>query len=233
MTPGGRITEYPFWSYLDLMMFVGVLAPCLGVSLIAGALITPFVGSMAANWTAQLVMYVLVFLWLWLLLKVRYDQPFWESLAWSYPGPTLIAYGAAGPLLAIGLSLLGAAMKAPQIEMPFKKLLEGPWSLALFGVFSVILGPLAEELVFRGFIMPLVVRSFGPVLGIIFTALPFGLLHGAQYQWVWQYVLMVTLSGVAFGLVRYTTHSTMASTVLHAGFNLMQFAALVVGGVGT
>ncbi len=41
--------------------------------------------------------------------------------------------------------------------------------MILFAIFVVILGPVCEELAFRGFLMPLLMRSFGPAIGIVLT----------------------------------------------------------------
>jgi len=87
-----------------------------------------------------------------------------------------------------------------------------------------------EELAFRGFLMPLLVRSFGAAIGIAGAAIPFALLHGDQYAWTWQYVLLVALAGVAFGWLRYRTGSTMASALMHSTYNATFYAAFLVGG---
>ena len=106
----------------------------------------------------------------------------------------------------------------------------GQLSLALFGVFSVILGPVTEELAFRGFFMPVLMRTFGVWLGIVVTAIPFGVMHGAQYGWLWQYIVLVSFAGVMFGVVRHLTGSTLASAAMHSTYNLTFFVAYVLGG---
>ena len=108
-------------------------------------------------------------------------------------------------------------------------MLEGPLGLPLFGIFSVILGPVTEELAFRGFFMPLLIRALGAPAGIILTALPFALLHGPEYAWAWQYVLLIGAAGAAFGWVRYGTGSTLASAMMHSTYNLTFFAGLALG----
>ena len=94
----------------------------------------------------------------------------------------------------------------------------------------MIIGPVCEELAFRGFLMPLLVRSFGWVAGIIGAALPFALLHGDQYSWTWQYIVLVAFAGMVFGWVRYRTGSTMASALMHSTYNATFYAAYVIGG---
>ncbi len=94
-------------------------------------------------------------------------------------------------------------------------------------------GPAWEELLFRGFLFPLLARSLGPWPGIIVTAIPFALLHGAQAQWTWQNLVVIGLAGVTFGFVRYKTGSTIASAMVHAGYNLtLLLAGYLVQHVG-
>ena len=230
MTTASRREDFPFWSYFDLLMFIGVLFPCAAASGIAAFILKPAIGVVMSTWAAQLSMYLLLAGWLYMLLKVRYGRDFWTSLGWTYPGFSIILYASAGPLLLLAVQLLGAALNTPVIDSPFRKLLDGKLSLAFFGVFSVILGPLIEELVFRGFLMPLLVRSYGVALGIIMTAIPFGLLHLAENGWLWQYALLIGLAGAAFGWVRYRTGSTMASAAIHSTYNLTMFAVMILGG---
>ena len=62
-------------------------------------------------------------------------------------------------------------------------------------LFAVVLGPIYEELFFRGFLFPLLAKTFGAAAGIILSALPFALLHGAQNQWAWQQITLVGSPG--------------------------------------
>ena len=115
--------------------------------------------------------------------------------------------------------LIGAALNTPPIDSTLKELLQDRPSLVLVGLFAVTAGPVCEELAFRGFIMPLLARSFGIAAGIILTAIPFALLHGPEYSWAWQYLALLTLVGCAFGWVRYRSGSTAIAAVMHAAYN--------------
>jgi membrane protease YdiL (CAAX protease family) len=109
--------------------------------------------------------------------------------------------------------------------MPFRQMLGNRPTIILFSIFVVILGPLAEELAFRGFLMPLLIRSFGPILGIVGTGVLFGALHAYEYSWSWRHVVLITAAGTTFGWVRYKTGSIAASIFMHATYNLTQLAA--------
>jgi membrane protease YdiL (CAAX protease family) len=218
----------PFWNYQDLLLFVAMAIPCL----LAGALIVQLAGHLAPGigkgprlLMAQFMGYGLLFGCLYVQLKTKYDRPFWEAMAWIVPWRGVMATVLAGPAVAIGVAVLGLAIRTPEIETPFKEFLNDRFSLMLIGVFATTLGPLFEELAFRGFFMPLLARSFGTIPAIVGAALPFALLHGPQYSWSWRHVLLVLLAGVCFGAVRHRTGSTAAATVIHGTYNLAQFGA--------
>jgi uncharacterized protein len=229
MTPSVTPAD-PFWSWQDAAALAALAIPSLLVGAAIGvavAYLAPAFGSLG-SWLAMLVFYVLWFGCLYVILKAKYDRPFWLSLAWVYPAPGWVFSLLAGPVLALAVGALGALLKTPQQDLPIRKMLHGPFAIPLFGIFSVILGPLTEELAFRGFFLPLFIRSFGPALGIVLTALPFALLHGPEYNWTWQYVVLIGVAGAAFGWVRYRSGSTFNSAVMHSTYNLTFFAGLLM-----
>ncbi len=67
-------------------------------------------------------------------------------------------------------------------------------------LFGVVLAPIFEEMLFRGFLLPLLARSLGPWLGILLTAVPFALLHGAQNHWAWQPIVLIGMAGIVVWL---------------------------------
>jgi membrane protease YdiL (CAAX protease family) len=220
--------QSPFWDYADFFLFVLLVIASLAVSLVGGLAFTKL--SMPFRLLlAQAYWYVLSFGALKALLYFRYRQPFWRSLGWR-----MISFRSAssaflaGPLLVISIGLLGVALRAPEIAPPFEQMLGSPLTVVFLGILAVVLGPVAEELAFRGFLMPLLTRSLGTVGGIAVTGFIFGSAHGYEYQWSWQYMLLVSLAGCCFGWAKYKTQSTMAGALMHSAFNLTQFAAFLL-----
>jgi uncharacterized protein len=227
MTPRER--PIAFWSYLDLTLFVCLAFPSMLVALLLVKLFAfaiPF-GKPFQGLLAQLVWYILIFAALYLLLKTRYGASFWKSLGWRFPFPGAALALVAGPFLAISIGLIGYLIRTPIIKLPFEQMLNNRPTIVLFAVFVVVLGPLCEELAFRGFLMPLLIRSLGVAAGIVLTGLLFGALHAYEYEWSWRHSLLISLAGAVFGWARYSLGSTAASTFMHATFNLTQFAALL------
>jgi membrane protease YdiL (CAAX protease family) len=218
-----------FWDYADLGLFIFLSV----VSLFAALLLVRYIPPLHALkdpyklLAGQLFWYLFALGGLALILKVRYDRPFWPSLGWRAPQVgTALASLTFGLVLAIGLAFIGTAIRTPQIPLPFENMLNNPVLVVLFGLLVVLIGPLCEELAFRGFILPLLMRSFGAAVGIVVTGILFGMLHGFEYP-DWRLVVLVAVAGMVFGWRRYETGSTVNSTLMHAGFNLLQFAALV------
>jgi membrane protease YdiL (CAAX protease family) len=217
----------PFWGFSDLALFVGFCAPSLLIAaLLVRAASAPFHSSMAVQLLlTQAVWYFLAFGALAVLFRIRYLEPFWHSLGWRSVSITG-ALGAvlAGPLLTVALGILGVALRAPEIGPPFEQMLGSSARIVLIGVLAVILAPVCEELAFRGFLMPLMIRSLGAAGGILFTGVIFGSIHGYEYQWSWQYMLLISLVGCVFGWAKYKTRSTAVAAIMHSAFNLTQFA---------
>lgn len=223
-TPAEPEPHDPFWGWRDVALFVAFLLPAIFLAALASrgliALLPRRPGAAVLAMTFQFLIYLVLFLSLWLILRLRYDRPFWRSLGWIAPWPKAASTVMWGPALALFVAVLGAAIRAPQIKSPMEELLKDSGSIVLVGVFAVTLGPLAEEILFRGFFLPLLVRTFGTAVGVVLCGLPFALLHGPQYAWSWRHILLLLLASVAFSLTRLWTGSTAAATLVHATYNL-------------
>ena len=219
----------PFWGYPDLLMFLSFTLPGIVVAFAAARLFAfiPGLSKPLLALLGQALWYGLIFGGLALLFRLRYDQPFWASLGWKFPFPGMAACLIGGVPLAFAIGGLGYALHTPQIALPFDQMLIDKPTTVLFAIFVVVLGPISEELAFRGLLLPLLSRSLGSVAGILISAAVFGGIHAPEYQWSWRHALLVSLAGAVFGWVRTATRSTVASTFLHATFNLTQLAAFL------
>ena len=222
MTPA-RERENPFWGYEDLVLFFGLSIPAFVVSValirVARWLAPDFFASRAMQALPfQLLFYILLFGSLWVLMRVKYGRPLLRSLAWIYPFPRRWVMVALGPVLALGVAALGAALKAPPTPI-FDGFISDRLSAAMLAMFVVILGPLCEELAFRGLLYPVLARSLGAAPGILVCGVLFGMLHLQQSSWSWQHMTAISAAGIAFGWARWWTGSTAAAALLHASYN--------------
>jgi membrane protease YdiL (CAAX protease family) len=221
----------PLWTYEDLGILLGAALPCLLLSALAAKL-TGLALTQKGVITAlsQTVLYAALLLALYLLLSRRYRLRFWQAMDWRVPWRHMAFTALLGPLLAVSMGLLALLLGARPEPTAMDELLQDRWSILAIALAATTIGPIFEELIFRGFAQPLFVNSLGLIGGLIVTALPFSLLHGPQYNWSWQRLLILTLASIVFGLVRHLTGSTAASSLTHASYNLTFVAGMISQG---
>ncbi len=221
----------PFWDWSDAAMFVGLALPSLALALLFSKLLKmllPGGGTQALTALSfQFSWYLLWFTALYYLLKMKYDEPFWPAMGWIAPWPRMGMTLFAGPMLAVVVMIVGGLMHTPEIDNPIQKLLVGRWPTLLVGLFATTFGPLAEELGFRGFLLPLMMRSFGTAGGVVLCSATFVALHGPQYSWSWQHLFLLLLASLVFSMVRVWTGSTAAAALVHATYNLTFFTGFL------
>jgi membrane protease YdiL (CAAX protease family) len=178
---------------------------------------------------SEFMAYGVVAIYMILLLEVKYHKRFWSAIRWNWPGMAGFSLVGIG-ILMLGLDLLGRFLPMPKTT-PFDQFFERPTDAYLTAAFAVTLGPLMEELFFRGFMYPVLARRMGAFWGIILTALPFGLIHYVQYR-SWSAVFIIVLVGIVLTTVRAVTKSVSSSFLAHVGYNatLMVLAAWATDG---
>jgi membrane protease YdiL (CAAX protease family) len=129
--------------------------------------------------------------------------------------------------------------------MPIELLLKSQTGTMLMMGMAVLIAPLVEETVFRGYLYPVLVRIISSILrflggepnqamrvgitsSILLTGLSFGLLHGSQLSWTWGIVSLLILVGITFTYVRARTGTVFASYLMHLGYNsLIAFVTVI------
>ncbi len=187
---------------------------------------------------SMVLWYALLFLFLYVTLSVLRGFPFWRSLGWrglpqrsdGHPRrPWLFFFAGCG--LSVLVAIATAKMQPPQ-DVPIEELFRYKNTAMLFMAMAVLIAPLVEETIFRGYLYPLFAKSFGIASGIILTGVLFGLMHGAQLGWTWGLVGILTAVGVIFTFVRARTGSVLASFLLHLGYNSTIAVFTIVGTKG-
>jgi membrane protease YdiL (CAAX protease family) len=222
--------RYPFWSYVDLAAFVLVAILALTVqALLASVVISALhVKPLFVLLPAQFVLYAVRLGVLALMFRRYYGRPFWQSLRWVPAGLPWTFVATCGIMLAVAVMIVSLLLRTPDINSPMKELLSDKSSVLMIAVFGITLGPLCEEMLFRGFLQPLLVRSLGAAQGVLLAAVPFGLLHLQEYGYSWRHGLLITAAGAGFGWMRERTGSTKAAVIMHAGYNCVFFLLLAV-----
>lgn len=218
----------PIWGYEDVALFLSAVLPSMALAAAlsrASRVLAPrlFFSEAARTLIFQSFMYILLVGALYLVVAWRYGEPFWTALGWAFPIRHPWLFLVAGPALTLMVAGLGALLRAPSDASQIEVLIDSRASFTLMMLFGIVLAPIFEEMLFRGFLLPLLARSLGPWPGILLTAIPFALLHGAQNRWAWQPVLLIGIAGIAFGYVRYKTGSTTSAFLMHSSYNAMGF----------
>ena len=175
---------------------------------------------------AQLVWWALVFWVVYRVVRARDSRPFGRAIGWVRPAGPLAAYLGAGIVLAISVAGLARLIPMPKSKLPIEQLFRDPFSAFQLAAFGVLIAPVIEELLFRGFLYPVMERAHGAFLAVVGTASLFSLVHAQQYGWNWQNLLLLLYVGVVFGVVRAVSGSLVPSTLTHAAYNFTLFAGL-------
>ena len=229
--------ENPVWNGWDVLLIAGLTVVTMVVFQLAVLLAAHFIWYPHESLAdvskqpillivSQVLIYIPVALCMVMLVEGRYHVSFWSAIQWNWPRAEwrLMALGAA---MFFVLSVLQNLLPMPP-DTPFEHLFDRPRDAYLLSLVAVTLGPLMEELFFRGFLYPVLARRMGATWGVVLTALPFGLIHLPQYAWAWSAALVIILVGVVCGVVRAVTRSVGASFLVHAGFNGTQMLIAVV-----
>jgi membrane protease YdiL (CAAX protease family) len=167
--------------------------------------------------------YLLLFGALKIIFSLR-GQPLLRSLGWVRQPFSPVSLVLVGFFLVLVSLLLQIVLRTPDIQTPFSKMLDsGLASRLAIAVFGVTIGPVVEELLFRGFLQPVLINAAGVFPGILATAALFGAMHLAQNADLWQAGLTITVAGFGFGVVRHISGSTRASSIVHVAYNVLPF----------
>jgi len=181
----------------------------------------------------QTVLSGLVLLYLFFILRARSPAPFWLAIGWRHLhregglGATAARYIGAGAGLAIVTSLAGRLVAQPE-ELPIEQLFRSRPAVLLLMAFGILIAPVVEETIFRGFLYPVVARQFGMRAGVILTGLVFGGVHAAQLWGGWGQIALVMVVGIVLTWVRARTGSVTASYLMHLGYNSLSFLGFFV-----
>jgi uncharacterized protein len=222
----------PFWGYADVALMMGLALPCmfLGWGLVwLGMGVTNLHPASAVKAVAAMLFgYGLLFTALMVIFRVQYDRPLWRSLGWTWTGVPIfgcVVYGCATTML---VGVVAKLIHTPPSAGPLMDMMKDRTALIVMAIFGSTAAPLFEELAFRGFLQPLLVRNLGAIAGVLLSAAFFGGLHYSEYGESWRSALLIAVAGVAFGCMRQWTGSTAAAALMHASFNGLQFVALLL-----
>jgi len=188
--------------------------------------------------------FALIILFLYVTLSVLPNLPFWRSLGWKKLDANPLEgkgkpwmYFLSGSGLSLFVILASSRVKNAE-HVPIQEMFKSRSGMMLLMSMAVLVAPLVEETIFRGYLYPVLARivsSIAQVFGmdspsairagvatsILTTGALFGLMHAPQLGWTWGLVSLLILVGVIFTFARAWTGTVFASFLLHLGYNSM------------
>jgi uncharacterized protein len=153
--------------------------------------------------------------------------PIREYLALTWPDAGKIVVALVGLLAVLAASDLTTYALGRPIVPPFMvDVYRTAWLPGLL-IAVVVLAPLGEETLYRGFLYKGIAASnAGPVVAVLVSTIIFTLLHASQYDWY--ALLLVAVVGLYLGVTRYKTGSVYLTMCLHAVANTIATAEVIV-----
>jgi len=153
----------------------------------------------------------------------------WEELGLRLPTANALLYVLVGFAAAIvvgdgGAFVVGKLSHHPHHMQDVAKMFESiqhPPVLAAFVLYGVVVAPIAEELIFRGFLFNLGLRYGNFWVGAIFSSVLFGAAHGDL-----ELFLPLSLVGFVLATIYYRSKNLIVSMLTHASFNAIAFYGL-------
>jgi len=132
----------------------------------------------------------------------------------------LVAMGANGAAFNLGLAIGQPADMV--LHSTLKQLIDDPslQTVAVIGVYAVLIAPVLEEIAYRGVLQTLLVDLLGRRMRwavVVGVSAGFAVMHLPLVSW--HAVAGLFVVGVGFGAVYERTGSLWSAIVLHAGFN--------------
>ncbi len=216
------------WAFMDSVQAFALAAAGMLVLVLAAALVRgdrPAAEAQPLNALVLLLGPALLVLAVWLFGVRRYGAP-WTALGFTLPGNRR---GYLFAVLALLLSLGFAAAYAATVEALGFDVLAPPaippgilgdgFYRAVNTASIGIVGPIAEEAFFRGFLLPAV----APYVGVFKAALAVSALFALSHMMVGVFA-PAFVSGLIFSLLYFKTGSIVPPVIAHAAQNLLVLA---------
>lgn len=177
----------------------------------------------------QAAWYIVIFAFLFIMIRVYHGAPFWSSLCWRRFRPRTMAIAAqyfscivGGVALAVAVGVI-SNLVGEKKNLPIEQLFGTRRDIIWFMAFAIAVAPFVEETIFRGFLYPVFARKWGIPAGIFITGVLFGGMHGAQLWPAYPQIALLMGVGIVLTFARARARSTLASYLIHVSYNSLLF----------
>jgi uncharacterized protein len=188
--------------------------------------------------TTEVPLFLLLLGFLALQAKIRSGGSGWRTLGWrALPKGRLSRWQVVTGLLVSGVVLsflvnLISSVSQPKTTLPMQAYFENRLSAILLMSMAVALAPVVEETFFRGYLYPVLARSWGVTPGILVTGTLFGMMHAMQLWGGWVQIALLIVVGIVFTYARAVSKTVLASYLLHFSYNSAIFIVFLIASHG-
>jgi hypothetical protein len=208
------------------------------------------VGSEALSYLATLALS-------WFIFPILWKRPFAEGIQANLDAARRNALRLIpiGIVLSISVQAISSLATMPK-DIPMDDFFRTQSDVWLVTAFGILLAPLFEEVLFRGFLIPAFAIAYdwlslprtpaaleawhatnkltrpALVFSAVLTSILFTALHGQQTGFAWPVLILLFCVSLVLSYVRIRLRSVMASTLIHVSYNatIFLFAFVVTGG---
>ena len=192
----------------------------------------------------------------WFIFPLMWQRSFPTGIQWNLQAATRNAFKLVPLGIALSFTVQAASSLLPTPKaMPMDDFFRTSSDVWIITAFGILLAPLFEEILFRGFTLPAIAIAYdwlclprseaaratwlssnaltlpGLVFSAVFSSILFALLHGEQTAFTWPVLALLFGVSLILTAVRLRLRSVAASTLVHASYNFAVFlAAFVVTG---
>jgi hypothetical protein len=203
--------------------------------------------------------YLFTFFGCLIVFPLMWNKPFFAGIQWNGATALRLRWRLVGcAFVCFLLALLNSVVLPGPTHAPIESIFREPGAAWLLFGFGVTVAPFFEEMFFRGFLLPTLCTAYDwivekvrhvPALPLgenghpqwsfsamaiasVVTSLPFAWLHAAQTGYsLGPFLLLVSVS-IVLCAVRLAAKSLAASTLVHASYNFMLFAMMLMASHG-
>jgi len=168
------------------------------------------------------------------LMARRWDLSFSRDFGLTFPHPAVLGAAALISICSVMPTSLLAEFSIrlhpvdPEwMTLYLENLPNTTWEIILAAVTVVLVAPVAEEIIFRGLLQRVTATLWGPLPGILVSALLFGIVHGEPW-----FLFGLIGVGLVLAFIFATTGSVTACWVAHGLHNAVSLWVMLGGGEG-
>jgi membrane protease YdiL (CAAX protease family) len=245
-----------FFFFLALTIFAFLASEAVVLALSHGTPVMQTLNDQRLQTIASLATYVIALALAFFAMPIFWHRSFTDGLEWHWRNARwwLPVAGLGAGFAAQGLTVF---FPVPN-DLPIDKIFRNPAAIWFLAFFGVVVAPLFEEVVFRGFLLPALAiavdwmrlpRDPDPMLAIenlsawrtrtdyshqaliiasILTSIVFAMIHGPQLGWTIAAVSLLFVVSLMLCAVRIRLRSVAASAIVHSCYNLSVFISLFI-----